>query len=75
MIAAILSLAAVEGVEEPSKTLFYICGGLLAAFAVGVGALGIVRHDFPASQGAARGVMALAAVLVLSTMASAVLTS
>jgi hypothetical protein len=75
MFAALLSLAAVEEVEEPSKTAFYILGGLLAAFAVALGSLGIVRHDFPASRGAARGVMALAVVLVLGTMASAVLTA
>jgi hypothetical protein len=75
MFAALLSLAAVEEAEEPSKTLFYVLGGLLAVFAVAVASLGIVREDFPASRGAARGVMALAAVLVLSTMASAVLTS
>jgi hypothetical protein len=76
MFAALLSLAVVvEEAEEPSKTLFYVLGGLLAVFAVAVASLGIVREDFPASRGAARGVMALAALLVLSTMASAVITS
>ena len=75
MLNAILTFAAAEGSEESSKTLFYVLGGVLAVFAVAVASLGIVRHDFPSSQGAARGVMALATVLVLATMASAVLTA
>lgn len=71
---AVLTFAATEG-AEPSKTAFYVVGMVLVAFAVGVASLGIVRHDFPASRGAARGVMALGALLVVATMASAVLTS
>jgi hypothetical protein len=75
MLLAILTFAAAEGSEEPSKTLFYVLGSILAAFAVAVAALGIVRHDFPSTAGAARGVMALAALLVVCTMASAIITS
>ena len=75
MLHALFTLAAAEGGEESSKALFYICGGLLAVFAVVVSAIGIARRDeFPAGQGQARGVMALAAVLVLATMAAAVIT-
>jgi hypothetical protein len=70
-----LIAAAEAGEEESSKTLFYVMGGVLAAFAVIISAIGIRRHDtFPSSQGAARGVMALAAVLVLLTMGAAVIT-
>jgi hypothetical protein len=61
--------------EEPSKTAYYVAGGLLAAFAVIISAIGIRGHDsFPGSRGAYRGVVGLAVVLVLATMASAVLT-
>jgi len=61
---------------EPDKTLFYIAGGLLVAYAVIMGFIGITRHDrFPSSSGAARGLMALSVVLVVFVMASAVITS
>jgi glucan phosphoethanolaminetransferase (alkaline phosphatase superfamily) len=74
VLHALITFAQAEH-EEPSKTLFYIAGILLAAFALIVSAIGITRHEtFPPSRGAARGVMALAVVLVVFTMASAVLT-
>jgi hypothetical protein len=74
--AAITVLAAAEEHgEETSKTLFYVCGGLLAVFAVVISAIGISRHDsFPPTKGAARAVMGLAALLVVLAMASAVVT-
>lgn len=61
--------------EETSKALFYVVGGITAAVAVLVAALGIKKHDFPGTDGAARGVMALFTVLVLATMASSIITS
>ena len=74
MLHALITFAATEG-EESSKTAYYVAGGALAAFAVIISAIGISRHEnFPPSQAAARGIMALAAVLVAITMASAVLT-
>ena len=70
----LLAAAAHEG-EEPSKTLFYVAGAILAVFAVVISAIGIRSHErFPASKSAARGIMALAAVLVAFTMFSAVVT-
>ncbi len=67
---------AAEEAEESSQTLFYVAGGILVAFAVVVSVLGITRKEtFPGSEGAARGVMTLAAVLVLATMAAAVISS
>ena len=61
--------------EHHSKTPYYIAGIALAAFAVIISAIGISRHDtFPPSAGASRAVMGLAVVLVVATMASAVLT-
>jgi hypothetical protein len=73
VLHALITLAASEG-EEPSKTAFYVAGGLLVAFAVIVGVIGIRAEDFPAKKAQARGVMAIAAVLVAAAMASAVLT-
>ena len=70
----LIATAAAEG-EETSKTLFYVSGAILAIFAVVISVIGIRGHEtFPASKGAARAVMALAAVLVAVTMASAVIT-
>jgi hypothetical protein len=70
-----LIAAAEAGEEEGSKTLFYAMGILLTAFAVIVSAIGIRGHaSFPPSEGAARGVMTIAVVLVALTMAAAVVT-
>jgi plastocyanin len=59
----------------PSKTPFYIVGGALAACAVLLAAVGMSHAEFPRSQGAARGVMAAAVVLVAATMVTAVVTA
>ena len=68
--------AATEGHEESSKAFFYIAGAVLAVFAVLISLLGISRIDsFPASKGQTRGVIGLAALLVLVAMASAIVTS
>jgi hypothetical protein len=76
VLLATLMAAAEAGEEKSSKTLFYVMGSVLAAFAVIISVIGIRRHErFPPSEGAARGVMALAALLVALTMAAAVVTS
>jgi hypothetical protein len=76
VLLATLIAAAEAGEEESSKTLFYVMGGVLAAFAVVISAIGIRGHEtFPPSQGAARGVMTLAGVLVVLTLAAAIITS
>ena len=68
--------AAVEGEHESSKTLFYVAGGVLAAFAVIISVIGIKGiATFPSSKGQARGVLGLAALLVLAAMAAAIVTS
>jgi hypothetical protein len=75
VLHALITFAAEAG-AEPSKTFFYICGGALAVWAVAVSAFGIRAHDsFPATEGAARGVMTISIVLVVLAMASAVITS
>jgi hypothetical protein len=60
---------------EPSKVPFYIAGGLLVIWAVGLAAVGLTRPAFPHSQRGARGVMAVSFVLMIFAMAMAVLTS
>jgi len=61
--------------EEPSKTLFYVCGGALAVWALIVSAIGIKAHEtFPPTQSARNGVIAISVGLVLLAMASAVIT-
>ena len=75
MLNALITFAATEG-EESSKTLFYVCGGLLAVWAVVVSGIGIRAHEtFPPSKGAARGVMAISVGLIVLAMASAVITA
>ena len=72
--ALILFAAEAAHGEESSKTAFYIAGGALAAFGFVIGILGTMRHgDFP-SDGAAKGIMGLAALLMLGAMATAVAT-
>ncbi|HEX7300737.1 MAG TPA: hypothetical protein VF257_17190 [Solirubrobacteraceae bacterium] len=73
MVHALLVLAAEEA--EPSKTAFYLCGGLLAVWAVVLGVMGLRSPDFPGSETVARGVMALTAVLMVAAMATAVITA
>jgi hypothetical protein len=74
--ALTIVFAAVEGEEEHSKALFYLAGGVLAVFAVLISVLGISRiGTFPSSKGQTRGVIGLAALLVLAAMASAIITA
>jgi hypothetical protein len=73
MVHALLVLAA--GESEPSKAAFYICGGLLAAWAVVLSAIGLSRAEFPENAVAARGVMGISVLLVAGTIATAVITA
>ena len=72
-----MSLAMLLGAAEaePSKTAFYVIGGLLAGWAVLVAAAGILRREFPSSRAATGAVMGISVMLVLATMASSILTS
>jgi hypothetical protein len=69
----VLTLIVAAG--EPSKVPFYIAGGLLVVWAVGLAAVGLTRPAFPGGERGARGVMAVSAVLMLFAMAMAVVTS
>ena len=61
--------------DEPSKTAFYIFGGLLVAWALVVSFLGMSQSEFPRNAGAQRGVQLLTVVLVAGAMATAVITA
>jgi hypothetical protein len=75
VLNALIVFASTEG-EESSKTLFYIAGALLAVFAVVVSVIGIRGiGSFPDGRGQTRGVIGLAALLVLFAAASAVITA
>lgn len=60
---------------EPSKVPFYVSGAVLAAWAVTLSVIGLRRPDFPGTQAVSRTTMAITAVLVLATMATAVTTA
>jgi hypothetical protein len=54
---------------------FHVCGGLLAAWAVLVAALGITRENFPGSGPTARIVGTISVVLVVLAIGTAIYTS
>jgi plastocyanin len=60
---------------EPSKVPFYVMGGILAAWAVTLAAIGLSRAEFPGGATGQRAVMGISAILVLGTLTSAVATS
>jgi hypothetical protein len=75
MHALISWIVAAETEAEPSKTAFYIFGGLLAVWAVVLSGIGMSSATFPATVGAKRGVIGLTVVLMAAAMATAVITA
>jgi hypothetical protein len=75
MHALIALVLAAEEEAEPSKTAFYLFGGLLAVWAVVLSGIGMSSATFPATVGAKRGVIGLTAVLMAAAMATAVITA
>jgi hypothetical protein len=73
MLSAIVLAAAEEA--EASKTAFYVAGGLLAVWAVLLGAAGLSRAELPGTVTAERGIIGITAVLVAATLSAAILTS
>ena len=61
--------------EHKSEAPFFIAGAVLVAFAIAISVVGFKRPEFPGNAGAARGVMALSAVLVVATLFTAVYVS
>jgi hypothetical protein len=58
-----------------SKVPFYFAGGILAAWAVVLAAIGLSRPAFPGNSGGARVVMAISFVLMAAAIAASILTS
>ena len=73
MLLALLQAAAEEA--EPSKTPFYLAGGVLAAWAIVLFTVGMRSQRFPGSQAVERGVIAVSVVLMAAAMATAVITA
>lgn len=64
-----------DAAAEPSKTPFYVVGGLLVLWAVILSFLGISRPTFPGGERGGRVVMLVSAVLVAGAMGAAVVSS
>jgi hypothetical protein len=61
--------------SEPSKTPFFIAGGVLAGWAVVLASVGLTHPSFPYSARGARVVMAISFLLMAAAIAMAILTS
>jgi hypothetical protein len=76
MLHALSALVlAADAEAEPSKTPFYIFGGLLVLWAVTMSGIGMSQATFPATAAVKRGVIALTALLVIGAMATAIITA
>ena len=76
MHATALQLVPILGAAAKSKVPFYIVGGLLICWALVLSmGIGMRRPDFPGTVALERTVIAITTVLVLATMAMAVITS
>ena len=62
-------------VTEPSKVPFFVAGGLLAAWAVVLSALGLSQPEFPMNDRGSRFVVLITVVLVAAAMTAAVATA
>lgn len=75
MLHAFVTLAAEAAEAEPSKTAFYLAGGVLVGWAIALSAIGLTQPEFPATDGAKRGVIGLSLLLMALAMITAVATS
>lgn len=71
----LLATVAEHSAHGGSKTAFYVAGGILAGWAVLVGALGVARPAFAEGESTARAVMLVSILLAGATMATAVITA
>lgn len=71
----LLAVVVEHSSDEGSKTAFYAAAGVFAAWAVLLGAFGVMRPAFPRGEGGVRVVMLVSGVLMLATMACAVITA
>ena len=65
----------IAAVEHTSKAAFYVAGGVLAAWAVLIGVIGVTQPAFPHGERGGRVVMLVTFVLMAVTMATAVATA
>ena len=72
---SLFAIVAEHSSDEGSKTAFYVGAGLFAAWAVLLGAVGVMRPAFPRGEGGARAIMLVSVVLMLGAMATAVITA
>lgn len=69
-------LAAIQhSVDHGDKTAFYVAAGAFAAWAVLIGAVGVLRPAFPRGDGGGRAVMAVSGALMVATLVTAVITA
>jgi hypothetical protein len=73
LLGALTVLASSEPkIDEPStQVVFFIVGGVLAAFAVLISIVGLMKPNFPGGKGGATIIGAIAVALVAGTMFSA----
>jgi hypothetical protein len=67
-------LAVVFAAAEPSKTAWYIAGGVLAIYAVVLSAIGLRRPAFPFNARGERLVILFSLVLVVIAIGAAIAT-
>jgi hypothetical protein len=67
-------LSVLIAVAEPSKTPFFIAGGVLVVWAVVLAGLGLTQPEFPFNERGQRGVIAFSFVLIVLAIAAAILT-
>lgn len=72
---SLLAVVAEHSADHGSKTAFYAAAGVFAGWAVLIGAIGVMRPAFPRGDGGARAVMLVSGVLMLVTMATAIITA
>jgi hypothetical protein len=75
MVHHIATLVLAVDEHEPSKTPFYIFGGLLALWAVVLGFIGLRSETFPATSGGQHTVMGISVLLVALAIVAALITS
>jgi hypothetical protein len=59
----------------PRVNAFHVCGALFAIWALVVSFLGITRESFPSTDGAARAVGLISAILCVAAIGTAIYTS
>lgn len=75
MLSTLLAIAVEHSADHGDKTAFYVAAGAFAAWAVLVAGFGLARETFPRSAGGQRAVLAVSAVLMVATLATAVITA